>query len=280
MKCFLCALVLSSAFLVLAGCGGETPTQLPPTPLAPTDTPRATSVDKTGAYLKDVVLAQAVQGNSYTPLDTPDTYNSPLATFYAVALLDNPPKNVRLRAEWYLVNAPGFMPNSLIEKAESVVPDSNIKQVNFTLEPKNGKWPPGGYRINIYADDTLAATRIFRVVDNAPDTAGPDVIKQVVLAQDVKPSTFEPLNPTTEFAKTAPAIYVAVQIENSPPGTIYRVRWYPPGMEPLEKELAPGPSLWLESHLLPADSGFPTGEYKVEVYVNNQLADTKTFKVK
>jgi hypothetical protein len=274
------ALALLSAFLLLAGCGGETPTPVAPTIPAPTSTLAATPLGATTDYITDIVLAKTADAKTYAPLDSPEHYPSTGVTLYAVVLVNAPPKGAQVWAEWYLLKAQGFKSNSLIDKTGTVVPDSNVKQLSFALAPKEKKWPPGDYRVDIYADNRLAVSKKFSIGDSTPVAAGPEVVKQIVLAQDVTPITFEPVNTTTEFSKSAPAIYVAVQIENSPPGTVYRVRWYPPGMEPLEKELQPGPSLWLESHLIPADSGFPGGDYKVELYQNGQLVDTRTFTVK
>lgn len=280
-KSTIVALVFLSAIILLAACGGETAAPTAPTALNATGVPRSTTAESDPiAYITNVVLAKGAQGDNYDPVDVSDTFEPSQKTLHAIVSLQAAPADAEVRAEWYLIEATGYAPNSKIDESGLSIKQGGTRNLDFTLENTQGAWPPGTYQVKIFSNGVLAVTKNFKIEasSDAP-TASPSVIKQIVLAQAVKPDTFEPINPTTRFQANAPAIYTAVLIENSPPGTIYRVRWYPPGQEPLEKELSPGHSLWLESHLLPSDGGFPTGEYKVEIYMNDQLVDTKTFTV-
>lgn len=296
MKNFLIALVCLSAFLVLAGCGGNTPTPVPPTEIPPTQPPTATAVPPTAtaeaqasticaqgttpAYIKEVVLAKDVQGDNFTPVDIIDSYDPTQGTFHAVVTLTDAPKGLKLRSTWYLVQSTGYKPNSKIDEKELSVDDGGSRNVDFTLKATSDKWPSGTYCVEIYAEGNLALSKNFKVTgDSTPSNAGADVVKQVVLAEDTTPATFEPINPTTTFRSNAPFIHAGVQVENAPVNTKFRARWYPPSQDPLDFDLQTDGTRWIDFRLTPAPDGFPTGEYKLEIYVNEQLVNTQTFTV-
>lgn len=297
MRTIVVALVLTSAFLVLAGCGADaTPTPAPPTPLAPTDAPTATTVRPTAtlaaaaaeicaqgtapAYLKEIILTTDTKGEGFTPVDTVTEFQPSQATFHAVAVLEKAPANIKLAAAWYLVRAEGYASGTKIDEKELTVNDGGTRNVDFTLKTSQDRWPPGDYCVEIYAEGNLALSRTFKVTgDTTPSNASGGVVKQVVLAEDSKPETFEPVNPTTTFKSNAPFIHATVQVQDAPANTQFRARWYPPGQDPLDFDLKTDGTRWLDFRLTPAPNGFPAGDYKVEIYVNEQLADTKTFTV-
>jgi hypothetical protein len=225
-------------------------------------------------------MARNVQGVELEPAGVTDVFSPDQATIHAVATVENGPPNLKLRAIWYLVGAVGYQPNSKIDESESAVDPDGSGNVDFTLKPASGEWPPGDYCIEIYAEGNLAASKTFQVVKpNQTPVPGLNPIVAIVIAAEIQPETFEPVNPTDTFKTDAPAIYASVQIEASPPGTVYQARWYPPGLEPIDTELTPGPSGWLDFHLFPVEGGFPAGEYRVELYVNDQLVDSRVFMV-
>lgn len=297
VKSMLIALSILSAIVLLAACGGESPTQIPPTSLPPTDAPTATRVRATStraaqasnvcapgnapAYITQVVLAKGSQGENFTPVDITDEFAPNQATFHAIVTLENAPANLTLGSKWYLVQATGYTPNSLIDDNEIPVDQGGSRNVDFTLKTSQDTWPAGTYCVEIYAEGNLALSKSFSVIgDTTPSNATASIVKQIVLAQDTKPETFEPVNPTTVFKTNAQAIHAAVQIENAPANTLFQAKWYPPNQEPLEFNLPPvDGSRWIDFRLTPAPDGFPTGEYQVEIYLNGELVDTKTFTV-
>lgn len=306
MKNLITALVFVSAFLVLVACGANTPTPIPPTDVPPTETAAtivpptetagATEVPPTAptdaaasnvcaagtlpTYLKDVVLAKNVESDSFKPIDPTTSFDPTQAIFHAIVSLDNAPRELTLDARWYLVRATGYQPNTKISEKELSIAAGGTRNVDFTLKGKTDKWPGGSYCVEIYANGNLALSKTFQVVgDSTPSNAGAEIVKQVVLAEDTKPSTFEPITPTVKFASNAPFIHAAVQLVNAPANTTFRARWYPPGQDPLDFNLQTDGSRWLDFRLTPAPDGFPKGEYKVEIYVNEQLANTQTFTV-
>lgn len=296
MKRTIVALAMLSAFLLLAACGGDatpqpTPEPLPPTeaPLATLGRPTATLAAQAGgicaagtlpAYLQDVVLAKGTEGDNFTPVDVTDVYEPTQSTFHAIATLKDAPQNLKMRAVWYLVQAKGYNPNTKIDENDLNVEQGGTRNLDFTLETTQKTWPPGEYCVEIYAEGNLALSKQFTVSgSDAPSSAGPSAVKQVVLAEDADPASFKPINPTSTFKAGAAFIHATVEVGDAPVNTVFRARWYPPSQEPLDFELKTDGSRWLDFRLTPTPTGFPTGEYKVEIYVNDQLADTKTFTV-
>lgn len=294
------ALVLLSAFLVLAGCdGGTTPADPTPTPLVvpqatlvpPTATPPPTATlsaqvsgicgeGQTPPYLKEIILTTDTQGDTFTPVDSVTEFEPTQGTFHAVVVLDGAPKNLKLAAAWYLVRGEGYKPGTQIDQKELVVDTGGTRNVDFTLRTTQDRWPPGDYCVEVRAEGSLALSKTFKVgSDSTPSNAGADVVKQIVLAEDSKPETFEPINPTTQFKSNAPFIHATIQVVSAPVNTRFRARWYPPAQEPLNFDLKTNGTRWLDFRLTPAPQGFPAGEYEVEIYVNDKLVDTKTFTV-
>lgn len=286
-----------SAIVLLAACGVDAPTQTLPTPLAATPAPPPTAARPTAtraarpvdicadgalpAYITAIVLAQDAQGENFTPVDITDVFDATQEMFHAIVTLKDAPRNLQLGSKWYLVQAAGYAPNTKIDENELSAAQGGSRNVDFTLKTTQATWPPGTYCVEIYADGNLAASRFFSVQGNtAPSNATSSIVKQIVLAEDVKPETFEPINPTTIFKSSAPAIHATVQIENAPANTLFQARWYPPDQLPLEFNLPPvDGTRWIDFRLTPTPDGFPTGEYRVEIYVSAQLVDTKTFTV-
>lgn len=289
----LLALVLLSAFFFIS-CGVDTTTEVLPTPILPTPEPtvavaRATAVPAAQtvgicgpgtlpAYIKEVVLARDTQGVNFTPVDVTDEFEPTQRAFHAIVTLENAPADIQMGSRWYLVQATGYTPNTKIDDNVLNVPEGGSRNVAFNLSATQSTWPPGDYCVEIYAEGNLALSKNFKVVGSAArSNATPDVLKQIVLAEDSDPGTFAPINATSKFKSTAPFIHAAVEIFEAPANTVLRARWYPPSQDPLDFELTTDGSRWLDFRLTPAPEGFPTGEYTIEIYVNDQLADTKTF---
>ncbi|MCG3139332.1 MAG: hypothetical protein HDKAJFGB_00200 [Anaerolineae bacterium] len=290
------ALVLLSAVVLLNACGGDaTPT---PTPApAPTSTslpaPTATTIvsDKTTpqtakvcapgetpTFISDVVLAKDAQGANYEPVGITEAFEPSQATLHAIVTLVNAPKNLQLGATWHLIQASGYKPQK-IDATTIEVADGGSRNVDFTLKGTQSAWPVGSYCVEIYANDKLALAKSFTVIAGESN-AGSNVIQDIVLAESVKPDTFDPINPTDTFKKNAEAIHAVVRILDAPANTQLSAKWFPPSQEPLDFALPPvDGTRWLDFRLTPPPDGFPAGEYKVEIYVNQKLADTKTFTV-
>lgn len=297
MKKTFSALALASAFiLLLAACGGDA-TPMPTNPPPATEAPRATATiaaplntgpetaERCGTgelppYITEIVLAKDTRGANFEPIDIVESFEPNQATFHAIVTLKDAPKNLQLGSSWYLMEASGYKPQT-INSTTLDVADGGSRNIDFTLKAVEPLWPVGSYCISIFANGNLAASKPFAVMGSrAPSNAGAEVVRQIVLAEDANPDTFEPINPTTTFKTNAQAIHAAVSIQDAPANTLVSAKWYPPDQLPLEFNLPPvDGTRWLDFRLTPPPEGFPAGEYKVEIYVNEQLVDTVTFTV-
>jgi hypothetical protein len=297
MKKSIFALALSGAFIfLLAACGGDAtpmPTNAPPSTEAPRATATRAASSNTGiepaemcgtgempAFITGVVLAKETQGANFEPVEIVEAYDPSQATFHAVVTLKNAPKNLQLGSAWHLMQASGYKPQT-IDQNTLDIPDGGSRNVDFTLKAVEPLWPVGSYCVSIFANGKLAVSKPFEVIgSSATSNAGAEVVQDIVLAENTKPDTFEPINPTTMFKTNAQAIHAAVSIQDAPANTFVSAKWYPPDQLPLEFNLPPvDGTRWLDFRLDPPSEGFPTGEYKVEIYVNEKLVDTKTFTV-
>lgn len=296
MNRYFLALALLSAFIVFVACGVEAPTDVPPADTTPgaviptvgsaraTATPGPQTSDICGPgvapdYLKSVVLATATD-QEFAPVDVVEEFEPTQKALHAVVTLENAPQDLALGAQWYVLQAEGIIPNSKLDDTQLRIPASPERNVDFSISTPEVTWPSGTYCVEIYAEGNLAFSKVFTVTPNTtPSNATAAVLKQVVLATDIDPGTFAPINPTNTFPSDGPLIHATVELVEAPANTRLRSRWYPPGNEPLEFHLTGNGSGWFDFQLLPSADGFPTGDYKVEIYVNDRLAETKTFVV-
>ncbi len=297
MKNIFIALATLSALVLCAACGGETSTAIPATRPAATDTPTTIAASaktptlaaiasdvcapgETPPFITQVVLAKDAQGANFEPIEITENFKATQETLHAVVTLQDAPDNLQLGATWRLMQAVGYTPQQ-IDANTLQITDGGSRNVDFTLKGTQPAWPVGAYCVEIYVDGKLAVSKPFHVIaSSASPNADARVVTDIVLATDAKPVTFEPVNPTNLFTKNAEAIHAVVKIQDAPANTLLRAQWYPPNQEPLEFKLPPvDGTRWLDFRLTPTPDGFPPGEYKVEIYVNDQLVDTKTFTV-
>jgi hypothetical protein len=95
-------------------------------------------------------------------------------------------------------------------------------------------------------------------------------------------------NPSTEFAQDAPAIHCAWSIDGVGGEVTVRSVWIaedvgkvaPPNYRIDEASIKMGGDGSGQFQLSKPNNGFPTGKYRVEIYIDNKLAKTVPFTVK
>ncbi|BCY17196.1 hypothetical protein hrd7_10450 [Leptolinea sp. HRD-7] len=111
------------------------------------------------------------------------------------------------------------------------------------------------------------------------------LITRVTLALGSEPETYNPVNPATEFLPTD-TIHAIVAVKKAPADTLFSARWVTTRVDLEDRdntvinttEIQTGGSGNLDFTLTP-DGEFPTGSYRVEIYVNNKLDQLKTYKI-
>jgi hypothetical protein len=111
------------------------------------------------------------------------------------------------------------------------------------------------------------------------------LITKVTMAHGAEPETYEPVDPATEFLPTD-TIHAIVIVKKAPADTLFTAKWFSIDID-LEgrdnelldtTELQTGGTGNLDFSFAPQGE-FPTGSYRVEIYVNNNLDQVKTYQV-
>lgn len=113
-------------------------------------------------------------------------------------------------------------------------------------------------------------------------TPEPVSIESIILSKDIGPDS-APINPATEFEPGTSIIYISVKINNMTPDDKLTVIWnyLETGDEIsttdfITEEAGSG---YVGFNIIKMDQGFPTGNYNVLVYLNDELYETLEFSV-
>jgi len=112
-------------------------------------------------------------------------------------------------------------------------------------------------------------------------------ITQATLAKDVKPDTWEPINPTTTFPTDQAVIHLVITVANAPSDTKVKTVWTvvdvgdaaPANTKIDETEVTLDASGTAHFTLASNSGTWPMGKYKVEVYLNDKLDRTLEFTI-
>jgi hypothetical protein len=126
----------------------------------------------------------------------------------------------------------------------------------------------------------LAAFVVIAVLNGGEFSFTTARFTDTVMASQIDLQSLEPITATDVFPKTADVIYVTTFVKNVPPGTKVSAVWvYIPTGETLEgdPEILNGDAQIQFNVTMTND--FTTGEYKVELFINNKVKKTLYFKV-
>lgn len=107
-------------------------------------------------------------------------------------------------------------------------------------------------------------------------------VSEAYMASMIDPETSEPLVTTDVFPQTTTTeIYATVLIKNVPGDTRVSAIWHhiPTGSSlPSENDIIASTDMWINFSLT-SPSGFATGEYKVEILLDDEIEETLYFTV-
>lgn len=181
----------------------------------------------------------------------------------------------------------------IAERTTSAPPDTKIDEVTLQMggaitrgtcslsRPTNG-WPVGDYRVEISVGGTPGYTARFSMTgEGAPQSGGPRITSvTVALDQDAA-------NPRTVFSPDDPRIYVVVRLADLRPDTKIRCEWFAEktAAHSGETRLYVG-TLDTKGRLTHAycwisrpSGGWSVGSYRVDVYLDDALAQRVPFQV-
>jgi hypothetical protein len=218
-------------------------------------------------------------GDAYTARDQdgadPTTVFAPEDAFYAIIDLADAPDQATVKVIWTAVQVQGEAPDTYLREDE-LTTDSG--QLYFQLS-NNDLWSEGTYKADIYLNDVLVRTLEFSVASSgtsSPSASG--FIQDALLARDSDGN-----EPTTVFSP-GDIFYAIVDVVNAPEDTTLEAYWYAvqaEGVEPnylIDQTSVTGGDDTYTFNLSNTDP-WPTGDYKVEIYVNGSLELTLEFTV-
>lgn len=114
--------------------------------------------------IEELYLAKDEAGKAGAPVESFSTVDVPI---HCVVRLDSA-KIVTVKMNFVAEKVPGVKPET---KVISVIykTDGKQNQVNFTGKP-DGRWIAGDYRIDIYIDETAAASKRFAIKKSTNET--------------------------------------------------------------------------------------------------------------
>ncbi|MAT38561.1 MAG: hypothetical protein CL946_03035 [Ectothiorhodospiraceae bacterium] len=126
-----------------------------------------------------------------------------------------------------------------------------------------------GLGIAVFAFTVIASTAMFTGCQFS--TAN---IPQAVMATDVNPETFEPIETTESYKKYTQVLHCAVQLANAPSATNVKAVWQ--WTDPETGDIVPMDSTdidmesdgWVDFTYGAPPTGFRYGEYTVKIYLN------------
>ena len=113
-------------------------------------------------------------------------------------------------------------------------------------------------------------------------TPEPVSIESIILSKDIGPDSV-PVDPATEFKSGTSIIYISVKVNNMTPEDKLTVEWnyLETGDEINTSDFATEETgSGYIGFNIKVDQGFPTGNYNVLVYLNDELYETLEFSVK
>ena len=227
----------------------------------------ACSFSASTAKITDAYTARDVNG-------TPEATKvfSQNEVFYALVTLDNAPDDTVTKAVWYAVDAEGTEKNTKIDEAEFT---SSDQQITFNLS-NDQLWPVGAYKVEIYLNDKLNQTLEFRV-EGSPAAAVDTTAGAATFDAYMVSKANGGVTQTDVFATNEP-FYLIVDLTSAPTDTVSKAVWYAANVVGVDANTLIDDSEFQGNGEvtfdLSNDSPWPTGTYKVEVYINNVLDRT------
>lgn len=215
-----------------------------------------------GAALEAVFLALDEDGNIDTEIFTPSD------TFYLIGELVNAPQGAQIEAIWTAEEVEGLQPNEVV--SESTVFDFNEGRFSISLKRDSGVWGKGKYKVDVQLNGQVASTRNFLVTDVK-------VINPFMATDDTG-------NQKVEVYGSKQAFYLHLTLGNAPSSTKITTKWYKlasgAGDDQLlnDNDYTFGTGSYYVQ--LTSNSGvWETGEYVVDIYLNDYFSSSVYFSV-
>ncbi len=227
------------------------------------------------ANIQDVTLGRGYENSAIVE---PTTVFAPEdQAIELVIKVGNAPDDTNVKAAWSIVDVAGYEPAVLYESPLTLNSGENV--AHFTLT-NDQNWPAGSYKVEIYLNDKLDKTIEYQV--EAPEVKEP-TIESATLAKGSNEN--EAVDPTTVFAPDDLTLHLVVKVADAVEGTSLKAIWQvvevqdyePQVIDEIPYTLSGGENV--ADFTLTNDQPWPTGKYKVDLYLNDQMVQTLEYEV-
>ena len=224
--------------------------------------------------LTEAAIASEIDLSTNKALVLNDRFQTDTPVIYATALLIDAPENTKITATWtYTAD------NTKIASVD-VLSTQVSQYISFSLSRPDNGFPVGGYQVDLAINGTRSETLRFSV--EAPIVVLTPKLTEGAMASQINPDTLVAVTTTDRFAPDIAVIYATAILTDAPVGTRITATWiyvtesYTIGSVDLFSDEA---SQAIMFYMNRPEEGFPTGQYKVELAIDGQLAITLDFTV-
>ncbi len=224
--------------------------------------------------LTETAMASEIDPSTKKALVLTDRFQTDTPVIYATALLIDAPENTKVTATWtYTAD------NTKIASVD-VLSTQVSQYISFSLSRPDNGFPVGGYQVDLAINGELSETLRFSV--EAPVVVLTPQLSEGAMASEINPDTLVAVTTTDRFAPDIAVIYATAILTDAPVGTRITATWiyvtesYTIGSVDLFSDET---SQAIMFYMNRPEEGFPTGQYKVELAIDGQLAITLDFTV-
>ncbi|MEW6732153.1 MAG: hypothetical protein AB1489_12565 [Acidobacteriota bacterium] len=225
------------------------------------------------ARIVDAQLAKEVNDQK-EPINPTTTFDISDPVIHCIIKLADVTAQTKLKASWVTVNVEGIQPNQKVANTELVV--DKPQTVDFTFTPYQMNLPAGNYKVDIYiSPKSTEADRPTQSIAFSIKSSPPAIVKAVLSPGGEEEGSKD------SFKRDTAEIHCHVTMSGNIAGTTVMARWMAisgDGEEDSElavipKELKRGENK-VDFSLGRPDIGFPTGQYRIELYLGDSKRAT------
>ena len=227
---------------------------------------------------EDIVISSSIEKDTYKPLDTKTEFEITAQHIYATIKYSNTKGGDNWRFKWTNLDTG----ETVLDKENQYNKDQKENYFEGIIESdispldESSIIPPGDYKVEFYNKGELIKTATFKV--NKPQVK----ILEVSLANQVDQNNV-PVTTTQEF-KSNETVYACVKVDYQIIGNTLKAQWKSSTGELLNETKN---DLTVDNYspsyitfTFQWTTGFiPEGNYKVEIYLNDNLYDSFDFEV-
>ena len=256
-------------------------------------TPTVTNTPGAG-IIQEIVMSHNVYPDSRMPASPSLMFGPDEKYIHAVAHTVNVDRERNVQVVWRYAGVPGHMWNSILAQMQAVAKPGASPYLDFWISPTT-PLTDGTYFVEIYVDDLFAGKAEFAISRYTAAVATPVPMRLIptppfrtyfkfapdaVLAKDVAPNSYEPIEITETFPLNHKTIHAVLRLDQAPPFTSLKVIWssLPSKTNAMFVSFAESATFlskeytgYMDFHIT-AETPMLEGLYRADIYVNDKVA--------